>query len=259
MIKTEYFKGNSRAEFAHLRYRCYLNGTVLDVGAGGSPQYFRKHLGRRYTAVDCSYSRAFPDVQADLGAGTLPFHDKSFDTVLCFDTLEHVDNPHHLFDECARVTRKFLVISLPNNWPGFLHSFIRGHNVSHQAGYGLPSEPRAPGDRHKWFFNIEEAERFVRHRGWRANLQVTEIRHVFERGTIGLFYLYPYPTILGISDGVMKQKSRKLLVAFLLIKYGIALPLSWLEEVFKQLVWGWGKYRYVNLFCRQLWVVLEKP
>jgi SAM-dependent methyltransferase len=205
-----------------------------------------------------SAARAHPDVFGDFERERLPFRDRTFQTVLCFDALEHVDNPHQLFDECARVAERYLVIALPNNWVGMLWSFVLGHNVTHQAGYGFPPEARAPGDRHKWFFNLEEAERFVTVRAQRAGFRVLEVRHVFERGNAGLVYVGPYPRILGTSVAGVRKHRPGLLLPFLVAKYAVALPLSWLEEIVKRVIWGWGQYRYANLFCRQVWLVLER-
>ena len=45
-------------------------------------------------------------IEARLGdAQELPFEDGSFDYVLCFETLEHVENPQQLLDELGRVVR----------------------------------------------------------------------------------------------------------------------------------------------------------
>lgn len=258
MIRKEYFRGSHRAEFAHLTFGEYLNGSILDVGSGGSAAYFKKHLQGKYVAVDFSASRSTPDVYANLEKAALPFHDETFDSVLCFDVLEHVDNPYELFAEAARVARKYVIVALPNNWPAFFWSFIRGHNVTHKAGYGLSPNPRNPGDRHKWFFNLEEGENFIRRRSSLCRLKIAELKYVFERRNDALFFIYPYPLILDIkAETVMKQRPY-LLVPFLMAKYSIALPFSWVEEIVKRLIWGWGKYRYLNLFCRQLWVVLQK-
>ena len=156
MIGKEYFKGRDRAEFAHLTFKQYLGGNILDVGAGGSADYFRSQFDGKYISVDVSESRARPHVHADLERSALPFRDGSFDAVLCFDVLEHVDNPYRLFKELTRLARSYVVISLPNNWPGFFWSFVWGHNLTHKAGYGLPKEARNPGERHKWFFNLRK-------------------------------------------------------------------------------------------------------
>jgi len=256
---TDTFDHPTRAHFALSRLGPYLTGRVLDVGAGGSAAIFRGALGSSYVSVDLTDIRSKPDVFGDFEKCPLPFADRSFDTVLCFDVLEHLEDPYTVFSECARVSVRSVIIALPNNWPGFFWSFVRGHNVSHLSGYGLPREAPAPGHRHKWFFNIEEGEQFIAAQAERAGFVIREVRHVYEPGGNALVYWYPYPIILGMSVQSIQNKHPGWVVPFLIAKHLIARPISWLEEILKRAIWGWGKYRYPNMFCRQLWVVLERP
>src|SRR5262249_15375478 len=145
--------------------------------------------------------------------------------------VEHVDRPHRLFDECTRVAHRLVIIALANKWVGLFWSLLRGHNVSHSAGYGFPASPRDPGDHHKWFFNLEEAERFVRARAARLGHSVVEMAHVFERGQAGLVHAGPYPRIPGVSAAAVRRKRRNMLLPFLIAKYAFARTLSWLEEL----------------------------
>lgn len=74
-------------------------------------------------------------IEAQLGDGQqLPFDDGHFDYVLCFETLEHVENPVQLLDElgrvCAPAGRVF--ISIPWVPRTFIHSRDPGIN----RGYG---------------------------------------------------------------------------------------------------------------------------
>jgi hypothetical protein len=71
--------------------------------------------------------------------------------------LEHLDSIHHIFHELVRVSEKYLVISLPNNWANARRPIARGKGVI--AHYGLPTSP--PADRHKWFFGYTEAAAFL--------------------------------------------------------------------------------------------------
>ncbi|OSM00077.1 putative type 11 methyltransferase [Magnetofaba australis IT-1] len=115
------------------------------------------------------------DLQINLEREPLPYAERSFDTVLCLDVLEHLDNIYDVFDALCRVTDRYLILSLPNAWADFL-TVLR--DKPYQADgpfkfYGLPPEP--PEDRHKWFFSWDEAERFVRVRGEKNGLQVAQI------------------------------------------------------------------------------------
>ncbi|MFH1144533.1 MAG: methyltransferase domain-containing protein [Candidatus Eisenbacteria bacterium] len=54
-----------------------------------------------YVGVDIA---GRPDIELNLEkAERLPFDDDAFDTVLCADVLEHLDNLHAIFDELVRV------------------------------------------------------------------------------------------------------------------------------------------------------------
>ena len=104
------------------------------------------------------------DVKVNLErAGNLPFEDSSCDTVLCLDTLEHLNNFHAICSELFRIARKYVVISLPNCWCQARRSMAKGSGAIWQ--YGLPLTP--PLDRHKWLFNTEEACAFLLAQGGR--------------------------------------------------------------------------------------------
>jgi SAM-dependent methyltransferase len=96
--------------------------TVLDAGCGGGA--FVDYLvgkGFQATGVDkhdvflqVARERRFKGtfVQADL-AHRLPFADASFDTTICLDVLEHVPDDTETIRELARVTRRRLLIAVP--------------------------------------------------------------------------------------------------------------------------------------------------
>ena len=48
-----------------------------------------------------------------ISAQRLPFADGSFDTTICFDVLEHVADDGQTIRELARVTRRRLVLAVP--------------------------------------------------------------------------------------------------------------------------------------------------
>lgn len=54
-------------------------------------------------------------VKAHLIQDKLPFEDKSFDTVLMFELLEHVQDPGSVLKEAGRVARKNILITVPDN------------------------------------------------------------------------------------------------------------------------------------------------
>lgn len=87
--------------------------SVLDVGAGTGEMAqaissFRPEL--IFSGVDV-YIRPktfIPVVKYD--GDTLPFDDDSFDAVITVDVLHHCDDPVAVLKECARVSKRFVII-----------------------------------------------------------------------------------------------------------------------------------------------------
>jgi|WetSurMetagenome_2_1015567.scaffolds.fasta_scaffold16146_3 SAM-dependent methyltransferase len=107
---------------------------ILDAGAGeGALSDALRRRGYRVVACDVSPSRfrasGVPCIRADLAA-CLPFADASFDGVVSSEVLEHLENPHHLAREYARILRPggAFVLTTPNilNVYSRLHFLLLG-------------------------------------------------------------------------------------------------------------------------------------
>ena len=157
-----YTDRQTKAKYVWLKYQPILQGRkILDVGAD---QCYLK----QYLDDDASYwgigLGGKPDQQVDLEQGEIPFPDNAFDCVLCLDVLEHLEQIHRIFDECCRVAKQYVLVSLPNPL-GAVYSRLRFGDYKpgqFTKFYGLPLRP--PEDRHRWFFSYEEAEKFILHR-----------------------------------------------------------------------------------------------
>ncbi len=151
---ANFSRRSERSRFIAEQFGEMLAGSVLDVGCDEA--HLRRLSGAQaYYGIDVAGS---PDRVLDVETvGRLPFSDGQFDTVVCSDVLEHLDNLHDVFSELVRVTRRHLLISLPNNWSSARAPIGRGYGSF--AHYGLP--PDKPRDRHKWFFSLSEASEFV--------------------------------------------------------------------------------------------------
>lgn len=91
--------------------------TILEIGPGpGLYKSVLKQLGFHIETLDFA-----PDLQPDhVGSATdIPLEDNSFDVVCAFQMLEHLPYEESLkaFYEMTRVSRKHIVISLPDSEP----------------------------------------------------------------------------------------------------------------------------------------------
>lgn len=168
MTNFVYKNREERAEYTALKYEKFLKDRVLDVGCWN--KYLKKYLKKdvEYIGIDIAGN---PDVFVDLEKQKIPFPDNSFNCVVCTDVLEHLDNIHEIFDELLRVTKKYVIISLPNCYSANIKDIIRGR--SGLKFYGLPLEK--PETRHKWFFNYQEAEEFIMKRAEKNHAKAIEI------------------------------------------------------------------------------------
>ena len=156
-MKVDYvdFKDRkARSCYIAERFGSYITGRVLDVGCDRA---LLKTLipGLDYTGIDFGGT---PDLMINLEEiDRLPFEDNHFDCVVCSDVLEHLDNLHHIFGELIRVSSRYVILSLPNNWTNARRPLEKGRGSFDK--YGLP--PERPKDRHKWFFSLSEARDFI--------------------------------------------------------------------------------------------------
>ncbi|MBI4084849.1 MAG: class I SAM-dependent methyltransferase [Candidatus Levybacteria bacterium] len=114
--------------------------SILDVGCGEGFTLERlkeRKIGKKLTGVDF-LNRAIeigkkerPDL--DLRVGNIydiPFKDNSFDLCICSEVLEHIEDPEKGLSELVRVSKKYCLLSVPNE-PFFMASnFLRGKNWS---------------------------------------------------------------------------------------------------------------------------------
>lgn len=158
-----------RSRFAAEQFRELLQGRVLDVGCFEGALRSLVPEGTEYLGIDIGGA---PDLRLDLEtAERLPFDDASFDTVVCTDVLEHLDNLHAVFAELVRLARHHVILSLPNCWTHARRPIERGRGtIGH---YGLPADP--PADRHKWFFSLTQARDFLREQARRHGLEVADM------------------------------------------------------------------------------------
>lgn len=112
--------------------------TILDVGCGEG--FSMHHLfGQSQTQVMGLDNRPHAlklarqlNPQHSFSVGSifsLPYPDASIDLVLCTEVLEHLDDPAQGLQELCRISRTWLLLSVPNE-PLFMGAnFLRGKNM----------------------------------------------------------------------------------------------------------------------------------
>jgi len=93
------------------------NEVLLDLGCGEKPykkiyeRYFRSSFG--IDILECLHDKSQIEIFGK--AETLPFKSESFDTILCTEVLEHIENPFNALQEIYRVLKKngTLILTVP--------------------------------------------------------------------------------------------------------------------------------------------------
>ena len=168
MRKVEYDSRKSRHQFIARTFGNYLSGSILNIGGGGEKHLLSYLEPQEYIEVDIDGE---PDLRIDLDTEMpLPINSGRFDTVLCTEVLEHLENLHEVFEELLRISRRYVIISVPNALLAFRPYLRRivyqpearslpGEKLGRYSKfYGLPLWK--PQDRHRWFFSYTEAEYF---------------------------------------------------------------------------------------------------
>lgn len=131
---------------------------ILDVGCGEGFTLNRlkeNGIGKKLEGIEYKKEaielgkKTYPDIKITEGSiYNLPYKDNSFDLVLCTEVLEHLDDPSKALEELIRVSKKYLVLSVPNE-PFFMFAqFVRGKNwsrfgndiehINHWTMFGFP-------------------------------------------------------------------------------------------------------------------------
>jgi len=84
--------------------RPFLKGNTIDVGC----EWYRDGFN-----VCCDLNPKDKRIKKQ-NIYTLKYGDKSFDTVCCLETLEHLHNPIKAMDELKRIAKKRIIITVPS-------------------------------------------------------------------------------------------------------------------------------------------------
>lgn len=97
--------------------RRHATGEVLDVGCGNGGYVL--HFADRLSIRGVDYRpfeawKARPELFEVCDAQALTLPDASVDTILCFETLEHLPDPEKALRDYFRVARQRLILTVPN-------------------------------------------------------------------------------------------------------------------------------------------------
>lgn len=173
--KPEYNDRKSRMAYVADHFKAILKGKILDVGADEG--YIEKYLTEctEYVGIGLGGTNE-KIIRVDLERDQFPIVEKKFDTVMCLDVLEHLENIHIVFDSLCSVSNSYVLVSLPNPWKDTLSAVWRHYKKNHYMKfYGLPLERMA--DRHKWFFSSTEADLFIKYRAEKNGFFIEHIQN----------------------------------------------------------------------------------
>jgi ubiquinone/menaquinone biosynthesis C-methylase UbiE len=163
-----------------------LTGKILDVGgsAGTLHNYlFARHSWESIISLDIEIIHV--RTNQIIGDGQqMPFRDKSFDSILAGEVIEHVPNPLRFIQECGRVLKQggILALSTPNkkSWLNRItHSYemplhlslfdiLSLKNLLEGEGFRIeqvtmfPYTPESSdGAKNKWFFPVRQFVHFL--------------------------------------------------------------------------------------------------
>lgn len=199
MIKKDfsYFRNRlERAEFIKNKFSKYIQKSVSILDVGCSENDLKKIIGGSVFGIDIAGS---PDKKVDLEKESLSgFSDNTYDLVICTEVLEHLDNLYEVLDDMTRVSRKYILISLPNSpdiWK-ILRIVFTGRTGKF---YGLPKQK--PEDRHKWFFSWKELNDFFENYCKKKDLKIKErFLHFNYADSSGEFLIKAFLRIFSIKS-----------------------------------------------------------
>jgi ubiquinone/menaquinone biosynthesis C-methylase UbiE len=145
--------GQHYREFVRFARR-HAGALILDLGCGfGAYSTALIVEGRKCIGCDINFEylqaadKRLPVVHVN---GSLPFADRSFDSVLIFEVLEHVSNVEDVLAEAFRVARRNILITVPNSED---IDVMKDNDVTY--AHMLSSD-------HVHFFDPESLERLLR-------------------------------------------------------------------------------------------------
>jgi ubiquinone/menaquinone biosynthesis C-methylase UbiE len=129
--------------FLKTLFQCLDNLTinkVLDAGCGEGfvlSEFKNRGIGDYLEGIDFSEEalntgkKLFPNLSLRPGdIYSMPYENSSFDLVICTEVMEHLDEPDKVMEEIVRVSKKYCLLSVPNEPLFMISNLLRGKNIS---------------------------------------------------------------------------------------------------------------------------------
>jgi cyclopropane fatty-acyl-phospholipid synthase-like methyltransferase len=158
--------------------------TLLDIGC--RDMILKKYLKGKFKYIGVDYKINLEDtddfINFNLESGIPKIGE--IDIITAIDVLEHLENIHDVFSSLFLLSKKKVVIALPNmgyykfRLNFFFTGFISGkYNFSEKKIF----------DRHRWIPNYKSINRFIK-TNIPKNWKILEYNYIFERKRNFLFY-----------------------------------------------------------------------
>ncbi|MCL4354005.1 class I SAM-dependent methyltransferase [Patescibacteria group bacterium] len=116
--------------------------SVLDAGCGEGftlNKLRESRIGKTHEGIDYSKEaislgkKVYPDLHISQGnIYDLKYKSNSFDLVICSEVLEHLEDPQKALKELVRVSKKYIVLSVPNEPWFYLSNYTQwGKDIGH--------------------------------------------------------------------------------------------------------------------------------
>lgn len=94
------------------KFSKYVNGVVLDAGAGGCSRYKKFFVFDKYIKMDIGHN---DNIDITGSVESIPIDDNKIDTVICTQVFEHLKHPQTAAGEIFRVLKKggYLLLTVP--------------------------------------------------------------------------------------------------------------------------------------------------
>lgn len=119
--------------------------SVLDVGCGEGFTLYRlqkEKIGKSYEGIEYDEGaielgkKLYPRLTIKQGdIYKLPYKSNSFDLVVCTEVLEHLEFPKKAYRELLRVSKKYVLVSVPNEPFFTIQRIARFQNILHLGAH----------------------------------------------------------------------------------------------------------------------------